>query len=77
VHFVNKVERPDKVFARRSAPNGDGVIFVSEFVERRIGFLVVWKKNASTRTEHLDSFKQNFDDVFVHHKLCNFFGKEG
>ena len=68
---VDKIKRPDEIRAGCAAPDCDRMILVSEFVEgvrdsfREFGF-----KYAHCRTKHLDSLKQDFVDMFIHH----FFG---
>ena len=77
VKGVNMVKCPDEIGAGCAAPDCDGMILVSEFVklfievgiEMRIG-----DENADGRREHLDGFKEDFVDMFIHHFFGGFGG---
>ena len=79
VKGVDMVKRPDEIRAGCAAPDCDGMILVGEFVklfvevgvEMRIG-----DENADGRGEHLDGFKEDFVDMFIHHFFSGFGGVE-
>ena len=79
VKCVGEVKRPDEIRAGCAAPDCDGMILVGEFVklfvevgvEMRIG-----DENADGRGEHLDGFKEDFVDMFIHHFFSGFGGVE-
>ena len=79
VKGVNMVKCPDEIGAGCAAPDCDGMILVGEFVklfvevgvEMRIG-----DENADGRGEHLDGFKEDFVDMFIHHFFSGFGGVE-
>jgi hypothetical protein len=71
---VDQIKRPDEIRARCAAPDCDRMIPMGEFVEGvRDWFREFGLKDAHCRTKHLDSLKQDFVDMFVHH----FFGGSG
>ena len=80
VKGVDMIKRPDEIGAGCAAPDCDGVILVGEFVklfvqvgvEMRIG-----DENADGRGEHLDGFKEDFVDMFIHHFFGGFGGVDG
>ena len=76
VKGINMVKRPDEIRAGCAAPDCDGVILVGEFVELFVQVGVemrIGNKDTDGRGEHLDGFKEDFVDMFIHH----FFGGFG
>lgn len=79
VKGVDMIKRPDEIGAGCAAPDCDGVILVGEFVELFVEIGVemrIGNKDADGRGEHLDSFKEDFVDMFIHHFFGSFGGVE-
>ena len=75
VKGVDMVKRPDEIGAGCAAPDCDGVILVGELVDRvGDGFGEFGFKDAYGRGKHLDGFKKDFVDMFIHHCFCGFGG---
>jgi hypothetical protein len=53
------------------------MVFVREFVQVGHGFRVFGVQNSFRGTKHLDGFKEDFADMFVHHEFGNFLLDEG
>jgi len=80
VKGVNMIKRPDEIRAGCAAPDCDGVILVGKFVKLfiQIGIKMrIGDENADGRGEHLDGFKEDFVDMFIHHFFGGFGGIDG
>jgi hypothetical protein len=80
VKGVNMVKCPDEIGAGCAAPDCDGMILVGEFVELFVEVGVkmrIGNKNTDGSGQHLDGFKEDFVDMFIHHFFGGFGGVDG